>query len=784
MTKEMTVAESHYQKIPCVVSIVGRQLMLDLEFIQGLYDDIGEGYHATSINAALQKVGFDTQMKDFTLGENLAKRFLRLGRPTEVFFIVFCKRGSSLLDVCENPDAKEGEDTILTDDKLLESGMFILRGSGMALNPKLEKQVLALLPGLSIKEAIGAAGVPIERIGALRLRKLVRHFRFLLKHPNGRGKSSQAIGSEEPSSPGAAANGFTGKEAAMNQDLVTDQDVPGDENTMVEMHQAPEEELLATGFFIRIKGGIGFHPDFEKRLYSQYPDKSIKEVLEEAGVPAEKVGSVRIARLKARFDALGGKNPDFFVDSDMNELLPEVISRYSTHPFVESCTRSGVILSERFVKEAAHYKDLSLGEIFQVFCLEPGLFSYSEREGLLEKIMGAEWESSAEPTFDELTALSEQSAQILLHRIAALEWLVGRSLSELKEELSGMMPKDKRLFFQMLESLPKDYEGKYTLGFYLEKLSVARTTFYGILRNENYGDAALEKENQDERDRECIIRVMEYKGFHKGARQIYMMLPDLEGVTFALSKVRRLMKKYSLTSGIREPNEARRKAKKYMAEAVVPNILQRQFRLFKPNEVLVTDVTYLTYGPTKERAYCSCIKDAVTGIVLSLNNSERNDIDLVKESLRLANENPKIRGSLIHSDQGCLYLSPEFREEIKKMGLVRSMSRRGNCFDNSVCESFFGTLKEEVDYSGCETFEELDALIADYQQYYNNERRRWDYEKLTPVQYEAYLLSLNEEEWAAHLQKEQERYDRMRANSALKAKKKAKESMGVPVMED
>jgi len=69
------------------------------------------------------------------------------------------------------------------------------------------------------------------------------------------------------------------------------------------------------------------------------------------------------------------------------------------------------------------------------------------------------------------------------------------------------------------------------------------------------------------------------------------------------------------------------------------------------------------------------------------------------------------------------------------------MSRKGNCIDNAPIESFFGHLKDDVDYEKCKTFNEIHSLIANYMKYYNNERQQWNLKKMTPVNYRNHLLT-------------------------------------------
>ena len=73
--------------------------------------------------------------------------------------------------------------------------------------------------------------------------------------------------------------------------------------------------------------------------------------------------------------------------------------------------------------------------------------------------------------------------------------------------------------------------------------------------------------------------------------------------------------------------------------------------------------------------------------------------------------------------------------------MIQSMSAKGKCIDNSPIESFFGHMKDELDYKSCITFRELKLKVEQYMQYYNNERKQWTRNKMTPVEYREYLIS-------------------------------------------
>ncbi len=98
--------------------------------------------------------------------------------------------------------------------------------------------------------------------------------------------------------------------------------------------------------------------------------------------------------------------------------------------------------------------------------------------------------------------------------------------------------------------------------------------------------------------------------------------------------------------------------------------------------------------------------------------------------------------AMIHSDQGFHFTNPEYIDKVKLINMLQSMSRKANCIDNAPIESFFGHMKDDVDYKNCKTFEELYQLIKNYIQYYNNERAQWNKNKMTPVEYRDHLLKL------------------------------------------
>ncbi len=193
----------------------------------------------------------------------------------------------------------------------------------------------------------------------------------------------------------------------------------------------------------------------------------------------------------------------------------------------------------------------------------------------------------------------------------------------------------------------------------------------------------------------------------------------------------------------RKSNPYRKITKATKEHQVVSNKLNREFKQNIPGKVLLTDITYLPYG-SNNMAYLSTIKDASTNEILAYNVSDRITLDIATNTIHKLIKNKKTtlnKDAFIHSDQGCHYTSPRYQKLLKKYGLGQSMSRRGNCWDNAPQESFFGHLKDEVEYKSCKTLEQIKAKINHYMVYYNNYRYQWNLKKMTPVQYRNHLLT-------------------------------------------
>ncbi len=227
-----------------------------------------------------------------------------------------------------------------------------------------------------------------------------------------------------------------------------------------------------------------------------------------------------------------------------------------------------------------------------------------------------------------------------------------------------------------------------------------------------------------------------------GWRQVQMKLKSLKSITMNHKKIKRIKIKYGLTTKIRQKNPYRAIMKKTQEHRTFPNVLDRQFTQLIPFKVFCTDITYIFFN--NRVAYFSVIKDIASGEVVAWSISMHIDMNLVFETVKSMKSNtniPSLKDVLIHSDQGFHYTNPQYIERIRQLDMTQSMSRKGNCIDNSPMESFFGHFKDEVDYKLCRTFEELLAMVKEYVTYYNTQRQQWELKKMTPVDYRNHLLS-------------------------------------------
>ena len=170
---------------------------------------------------------------------------------------------------------------------------------------------------------------------------------------------------------------------------------------------------------------------------------------------------------------------------------------------------------------------------------------------------------------------------------------------------------------------------------------------------------------------------------------------------------------------------------------VFPNVINRDFSAEKPNQKWVSDITYV-WAAGKWHYLCAII-DLYSRMVISWTFKDHMRSEMVIEAFEKAvkKRNPK-PGLIFHSDRGIQYACNEFRETLEKYGVTQSMSRKGNCWDNSPAESFFGTIKTaRINKVFYETYEDAKLDIFEYiEGFYNTRRKHSSIGYLSPMKYE------------------------------------------------
>lgn len=242
--------------------------------------------------------------------------------------------------------------------------------------------------------------------------------------------------------------------------------------------------------------------------------------------------------------------------------------------------------------------------------------------------------------------------------------------------------------------------------------------------------------NKDSGIKNLISKIFfQYNG-KIGIRRIKMELERTYNLIVNKKKIQRIKKENNLKTLIRKKRKNYSGYLRSQRWCIADNILNRQFNQQYVNKAYSTDVTYLM--TSTKRYYLSVVKDLGSKEVVAYNISEKHDLDLIMGTLIQMKRQKD--NTILHSDRGGLYTSFQYIQKLRELNLIRSMSRSGNCLDNAPIESFFGHLKDEVEYKDCKNLKEIRDKIDKYIYYYNNERYQWGLNKMTPIEFKNYLL--------------------------------------------
>jgi transposase InsO family protein len=263
-------------------------------------------------------------------------------------------------------------------------------------------------------------------------------------------------------------------------------------------------------------------------------------------------------------------------------------------------------------------------------------------------------------------------------------------------------------------------------------LEVSRSGYYEWLSRPPRAQAQVDQEVQD--------KIQHYfaqgRGTY-GTRRIKHLLAQ-DGLQVSRRRIGRLLAQ----AGLRCKTRRKFKAPKTsgQAQTVAPNQLNREFTVQAPDKVYVGDITYL---PTGEGwLYLAVVLDLCSRAVVGWSMANHMRAELVTQALSMAiGQRQPAAGLIMHTDRGSQYGAESYRQLLTQHGMQPSMSRKGNCWDNAVAESFFHTLKTELIYlEDFDTHEQAQTVVFEYiEVFYNRQRCHSANGYLAPLAYEQAL---------------------------------------------
>lgn len=265
-------------------------------------------------------------------------------------------------------------------------------------------------------------------------------------------------------------------------------------------------------------------------------------------------------------------------------------------------------------------------------------------------------------------------------------------------------------------------------------LNVSPSGYYAWL-----GRGEPECEAAERRLVEKMKKIHESAGGVYGVRRIHRQIVA-DGESCSRNRVARLMKKHSIRAKTKRKYKVTTDSKHNLP--VAQNLLERQFYCASPDQVWASDITYI--WTLEGWMYLSVVLDLHSRMVVGWSMSVKLDRSLVLDALSMAVGRRTPRPGLIcHSDRGSQYASDDYQDMLGRLGMVCSMSRKGDCWDNAVVESFFGSLKtERIHQRVYRTREEARRDIFEYiEVFYNRIRLHSTLGYLAPAQFEAAAIA-------------------------------------------
>jgi transposase InsO family protein len=279
-----------------------------------------------------------------------------------------------------------------------------------------------------------------------------------------------------------------------------------------------------------------------------------------------------------------------------------------------------------------------------------------------------------------------------------------------------------------------DHRETFKVGRMCRLLNVSRSGYYWWLKRP---ESRRSRENRALQDKIRVLHVASH-GIY-GAPKIHRDLVDT-GIRCGKNRVARIMREAGIRSRTKKKFKATTNSKHNLP--VAPNLLNQDFAVEAPERVWVGDITYI--HTDEGWLYMAVVLDLFNRQVVGWSASSRMTRQLAIDALQMAlgRRNPG-KGLLHHSDRGSQYASNDYQKILKENDMICSMSRKGNCYDNAVAESFFGRLKAEWvnHYRYQSRAEAIGSLFYYIEIFYNRNRRHSSIDYTTPQDYVALPLA-------------------------------------------
>jgi len=279
-----------------------------------------------------------------------------------------------------------------------------------------------------------------------------------------------------------------------------------------------------------------------------------------------------------------------------------------------------------------------------------------------------------------------------------------------------------------------DHREIFRVGRMCNVLDISRSGYYAWLHRP---ESTRKKENRNLAVRIKVIHGQKHRTY--GSPRVHQELSET-GVKCSRNRVARIMKQEGIRAIVPRKYKATTDSKHNFP--VAPNLLKQDFDIKEPNKVWLTDITYIS--TLEGWLYLAAVLDLGCRRIKGWSMSNRLTKELALDALKMAIcNNPVTTGIIHHSDRGSQYASTEYQKLLADKGMIPSMSRKGNCWDNAPMESFFHTLKTEWVYGlKYNTRQEAKASLFRYIEiFYNRQRRHSALQYMNPCQYELYKMA-------------------------------------------